>query len=530
MIRIIRDGFDNLDYDVRGIVSSFYPGQEIMFEECSTASSSREQEIMFEECSTASYSRGQEILPEGDSPALPTPEQETVLHLGEILSDPTKAKNELRKELYTYLSKRTGRELPWGILIGVRPTKLTMAAIEGGMSEDEAAELMRREYFVSGGKASLAAGISARELDIIGALGDGVREAPQKSRKDFIMPEKGQKSFSTADQAAAGGARNGYSLYAGIPFCPTTCLYCSFTSYPISKWRHRVGDYLDALFRELDWTADRFAARPCHSVYIGGGTPTSLDAADLDRLLGRIRDRIDFGPVREFTVEAGRPDSITREKLLVMRDHGVTRISINPQTMNDASLRLIGRSHRSAEIVEKYMMARELGFDNINMDIILGLPGERAEDVAHTMEALAALRPDSLTVHALAVKRASRLKMEAAGAVMPGYSDEESARMMEIAVSGAESMGLAPYYLYRQKNMAGSLENVGFAAPGKEGIYNIVIIEETESIVALGAGTVTKNVDKGPKNITRCDCAKEVDDYISRIDEMIRRKEELFAR
>ncbi|MBQ7246714.1 MAG: coproporphyrinogen dehydrogenase HemZ [Lachnospiraceae bacterium] len=483
MIRIIRDGFDNLDYDVRGIVSSFYPGKEIVFEE--------------------------------GCPASPTPEQETVLHLGEILSDPTKAKNELRKELYTHLSKRTGRELPWGILIGVRPTKLTMAAIESGMSEDEAAELMRREYFVSGGKASLAAGISARELGIIRTLRNETRETPEQSHENDIT--------------AAGGQR-GYSLYAGIPFCPTTCLYCSFTSYPISKWRHRVGDYLDALFRELDWTADRFAARPCHSVYIGGGTPTSLDAADLDRLLGRIRDRIDFGPVREFTVEAGRPDSITREKLLVMRDHGVTRISINPQTMNDASLRLIGRSHRSAEIVEKYMMARELGFDNINMDIILGLPGERAEDVARTMEALAALRPDSLTVHALAVKRASRLKMEAAGAVMPGYSDEESARMMEIAVSGAESMGLAPYYLYRQKNMAGSLENVGFAAPGKEGIYNIVIIEETESIVALGAGTVTKNVDKGPKNITRCDCAKEVDDYISRIDEMIRRKEELFAR
>ncbi len=461
MIRILRGKYTGFDYDARGITGSFYPGREIVFEDGTDG--------------------------------------EIVIDLDRVLAGEPCGKNELRKRLYRYLERESGRTLPWGVLTGVRPTKLTMAALRSGMSRSEAERLMREEYLVSAEKAALAAGISERELRVLGELESG-SDGP------------------------------GYSLYVGIPFCPTRCLYCSFTSYPIAGWAHRVDAYLDAVLKELDWTAARFAGRPCHSVYIGGGTPTSLGPAELDRLLSAIRGKIDFTAVREFTVEAGRPDSIPREKLEVLKKHGVSRISINPQTMNDSTLRLIGRSHSSAEITEKFLLARELGFDNINMDIILGLPGEMAEDTARTMEALSRLRPDSLTVHALAVKRASRLKMESAGAVMPGYSDEESVRMMRIASDGAQAMGLLPYYLYRQKNMAGSLENVGFAAPGREGIYNIVIIEETESIVALGAGTVTKNVDNGPRNITRCDCAKEVEDYIARIDEMISRKEALFSK
>ena len=361
------------------------------------------------------------------------------------------------------------------------------------MGREEICREMESFYLVSPEKAALAADIAFREKEILKNI-------------DY---------------------EQGYSLYIGIPFCPTTCLYCSFTSYPMSRWAPRMGEYLDALFREIDWAAEHFKGRKLNTIYIGGGTPTSLSPELLNRLLTKVCDSFDFSDLQEFTVEGGRPDSITTEKLQVLKKHPVTRISINPQTMQEETLRRIGRRHSVEDIRQAYQMARDLGFDNINMDLILGLPGEMPEDVADTIHQLEKLHPDNLTVHSLAVKRASRLKMEAAGTVVAGGTQEESEEMMRIASEGAARMGLAPYYLYRQKNMAGNLENVGFASEGKAGIYNILIMEEKQDIVALGAGTVSKHIYADGR-IERCDNVKAVEQYMERIDEMIGRKEKLY--
>ena len=319
---------------------------------------------------------------------------------------------------------------------------------------------------------------------------------------------------------------NGYSLYIGIPFCPTTCLYCSFTSYPIAAWRKRVELYLQALFREIDFVAEACRDRILDTIYIGGGTPTTLEAGELDRLLQHIHDRFDFAQVKEFTVEAGRADSITPEKLDVLKRHGVTRISVNPQTMNDETLKYIGRHHTVAQVKEAFQMARAAGFDNINMDIILGLPGELEADVQHTIDEIKKLGPDSLTVHSLAIKRASKLSqwIEENGIGTLRNTDAT----MEIAQKGAYALDMKPYYLYRQKNMSGNFENVGYAREGKYGIYNILINEEVQTIIALGAGSISKRVYPDGR-IERSENMKDVALYIEKIDEMIERKRKLLA-
>jgi oxygen-independent coproporphyrinogen-3 oxidase len=319
----------------------------------------------------------------------------------------------------------------------------------------------------------------------------------------------------------------GYSLYIGIPFCPTTCLYCSFTSYPIHAYRSQVDTYLDCLIKEMEFTAECCKDKVLDSVYIGGGTPTTLEPKQLDRLLTRLEELFDLSGVKEFTVEAGRADSITEEKLRVIYAHGVTRISVNPQTMKQETLDIIGRKASVAQVEEAFLLARRVGFDNINMDLILGLPGEMEGDVQRTIDRVVRLAPDSLTVHSLAIKRASRLSrwIQENGVETLRNTDET----MDIAAKGAEKLGLVPYYLYRQKNMSGNFENVGYAREGKLGLYNILINEELQTIVALGAGSITKRV-YGDGRIERCENVKEVAQYIDRIDEMIERKRQLLAK
>lgn len=318
----------------------------------------------------------------------------------------------------------------------------------------------------------------------------------------------------------------GYSLYIGIPFCPTTCLYCSFTSFPIFSWKDRVGEYLTALEKEIDFVREACQDKILDSVYIGGGTPTTLEPEELRRLLSKVRASFDFSQVKEFTVEAGRADSITRDKLRVLKEFGVTRISVNPQTMNQETLNIIGRRHTVEQVEEAFRLAREEGFTNINMDLILGLPGETKEHVERTMEAVTRLCPDSLTVHSLAIKRASRLSLwiEENGIETLHNTDET----MEIAAEGAARMNMKPYYLYRQKNMSGNFENVGYATEGNYGIYNILIMEEKQTIMALGAGTISKAVYPDGR-IERCDNVKDVALYIEKIDEMIDRKRKLLG-
>lgn len=398
----------------------------------------------------------------------------------------------LKRLVYSLLSRDTGKTLPWGTLTGIRPTKIAMGLIEEGKSSEDTAACMKAMYLVSDAKAALSVEIAERERHILRNI-------------DY---------------------QNGYSIYVGIPFCPTTCLYCSFTSYPLSRHSGKADAYVAAIEKELAYTAEAFRHKKLNTVYFGGGTPTTLTAEQLDHVLTFIDRHFDYTWLQEFTVEAGRPDSITREKLEVLRKHRISRISINPQTMKQATLDLIGRHHTVDQIKETFYMARELGFDNINMDLILGLPEETIGDVRRTMEELKRLRPDNITVHSLAIKRAARLNIfwEKYAHMTMENSDET----MAVAADAAASLGMNPYYLYRQKNMAGNLENVGFAKPGREGIYNILIMEEKQSIVAIGAGATTKAVFPDGR-IERADNVKDIDQYLSRVDEMIDRKKKLYG-
>ncbi len=283
---------------------------------------------------------------------------------------------------------------------------------------------------------------------------------------------------------------------------------------------------LDSIEKEIDYVAEAFKDKKLNTIYIGGGTPTTLEPDQLERLLSKIENSFNLSFLQEWTVEAGRPDSITREKLKTIKRHPVTRISINPQTMKDETLELIGRRHTVLQVKDAFLLAREEGFDNINMDIIVGLPQETKEDVENTLEEIKKLGPDNLTVHSLAIKRAARLntqKEEYAG--MKSVNSEST---MELTQDAAEEMGMKPYYLYRQKNMTGNMENVGYAKPGKEGIYNILIMEEMQTIVALGAGAITKAVYPNGR-IERCENVKDIKTYLEKTDEMIERKKRLFA-
>lgn len=413
--------------------------------------------------------------------------------------DRKETKDRMKRLLYRILQAYTGQSLPWGTLTGIRPTRLAMLMLEGGMSNVEAAQNMREKYFASKEKAALSVMIANRERYVLRDI-------------DY---------------------QHGYSLYVGIPFCPSTCLYCSFTSYPLSKWEKRMDEYMDALCKELDYLARRFRKKKLNTVYIGGGTPTTLSPERMDRLLAKIQGSFDTSYLQEFTVEAGRPDSITREKLQVLLDHHIDRISINPQTMNDETLKVIGRHHTVQQVKDAFHLAREMGFHHINMDLIVGLPGEGYEDVAHTMEEIRALDPDSVTVHSLAIKRAARLNLFKEKYEEMGM--ENNMQIMDLTARCCAEMGLSPYYLYRQKNMAGNFENVGYAKVDKAGIYNILIMEEKQTILAAGAGAMTKFVspgrpgDFGGVKIERVENVKDVGQYISRIDEMIERKERFFT-
>ena len=407
--------------------------------------------------------------------------------------DRFETKNKIKRRLYVMLKAMTGKNLPWGTLTGIRPTKIAMTKLQEGVAEEEIFRYMKETYFTSDEKIHLSIEIAKRERQLLSAI-------------DY---------------------RNGYSLYVGIPFCPTTCLYCSFTSYPIGKWQGRTGLYLDALFQELDYVAEEKKGCTLDTVYFGGGTPTSLSPEDLDALITKLKETFDFSTVQEFTVEAGRPDSITREKLEVLKAHGVTRISINPQTMKQETLKLIGRHHTVEDVKDRFLLAREIGFDNINMDLIIGLPEEDLEDVRATMEAVKELAPDSVTVHSLAIKRAARLNT-----MKEVYKDlkiTNTQEMIDLTAQYAREMGLEPYYLYRQKNMAGNFENVGYAAPGKACIYNVLIMEEQQTIIGCGAGTTTKRLFPEENRIERAENVKDVEQYIERIDEMIGRKRKLLG-
>lgn len=443
------------------------------------------------------------ILPDGK--VLSVMEQEA----GHILERNAR-KHYVDKALYCGLKEAANRSLQWGILTGVRPAKIAMKKLEEEFEEEQFIGWFKESYLVSEEKARLAWGIAVREKKLL-------------------------EKLDCAD---------GYSLYVGIPFCPSVCTYCSFSSGSLKDWKDKVDDYLDALIKELVYIGRVSKKKRLNTIYIGGGTPTTLSASQMERLLMCIDENFSREYLLEYTVEAGRPDSITREKLKVLYAHKVTRISVNPQTMQQKTLDLIGRGHTVKEVASAFYMARTVGFDNINMDLIAGLPGEGIREMGDTLEQIERLSPDSLTVHSLAIKRAALMGQangikEYTQAVDAGSKRmaEELPRMIKMARESAARLGLLPYYLYRQKNIAGNFENVGYAKVDKAGIYNILIMEEKQSIIAAGAGASTKIVLKeqmavpGSKknkmtNLVRVENVKAIDAYIGRIDEMIERKGE----
>ena len=477
-VLIVRVNESGLQYDINAIIKAFYPDKEVRVIEPG--------------------------IPVHDEHLLTLPVFMEIRVPGDINVDGETytyntdknigAKNSLKIALYDLMCSITGRTLPWGNLTGVRPVKIAMVRLAQGQADEQIMDFMTGFHRVSREKASLAIDIAHREKALLDRL----------------------------------NYRDGYSLYIGIPFCPTTCLYCSFTSFAYAAWKNRIDEYLGCLYREIDYVTG--IGLP-DTIYIGGGTPTSLDEEHLEKLLKYLTDRIDVSKCLEFTCEAGRPDSITRAKLDIMKKYGVTRISINPQTMQQKTLDIIGRRTTPEQVKEAFGMARKAGFENINMDIILGLPGEGVPEVTDTLDKIRQMAPDSLTVHSLAIKRASALKQHLDEIGIEALNNTEET--MSLASLAARDMSMKPYYLYRQKNMSGNFENTGFAVPGKEGVYNVLIMEEVQSIIALGAGAISKRVDyeageEGGVLIRRCENPKDIDNYISRIDEMIERKTQLF--
>lgn len=379
-------------------------------------------------------------------------------------------------------------QLPWGILTGVRPSKVAYAYLEEGVSPEETERILREDYRLRKDKAALCVQVASSE-------------------RQLLRDHRGTD----------------VSVYAGIPFCPTRCSYCSFISNDRRAYDKWAVSYVEALVHEMDSSRELLRGRRLQSFYMGGGTPTTLNPDELRRVLQAADRLCHFDALQEVTVEAGRPDTISPEKLQVLKEMGVTRISINPQTMLQRTLDAIGRKHSVEEVEKAFWMARKAGFDNINMDFIVGLPGEGPEEVRYSMERVKALKPDNLTVHTLAIKRSSRMNEEGVGADLLGQARQID-EMIAITAQTARELGMAPYYMYRQKNMAGNFENVGYSLPGKEGLYNIEIMEERQTILAFGAGGVSKVYFPEENRLERVPNVKGAEEYIRRIDEMIERK------
>jgi coproporphyrinogen dehydrogenase HemZ len=398
--------------------------------------------------------------------------------------------------LYRALSEAYGVVLPWGSLTGVRPVKLASCALEAGIPAQAVPRILRERTGMQADKAALALSVAIRELP-------------------YATPPE-----------------HSVSLYVGIPFCSTRCLYCSFTSYPEKRYGHLIPSYLEALAKEIRFTGKWLAdtGRTLSSVYVGGGTPTALPGERLQSLLSLMDTELPMKTCLEYTVEAGRPDTLDREKLDMIKAAGATRISINPQTMRAETLAAIGRDHTPEQVEEAFALARKAGFVNINADLIAGLPGEVPGHFRATLDRMSPLRPDSLTVHTMAVKRASRLhEAICAGTAGPAAPDAAVTEMIADAAAYASSHGLFPYYLYRQKNILANLENVGYARTGCECRYNVETMSERQTIVAVGSGGITKVSHEG-KQLERVFNVRELGHYIGRIDEMISRKRELLTR
>ncbi|HBC96952.1 MAG TPA: coproporphyrinogen dehydrogenase HemZ [Clostridium sp.] len=415
-------------------------------------------------------------------------------HQMEFQSGLTKNEN-IKKIVFLYFGRRIKKDLPWGTLVGIRPSKIALKLIEEGKNGKYIAEYFHRHFCCRQDKSKLCFDIANSEKNIVNSDSRSV------------------------------------SVYIGMPFCPSRCVYCSFASNPIEKFRGVVDDYLCSLVHEVRQISDYIKMHDLNieCVYFGGGTPTSVCDEKFEKIMNEIYNGFVCNhKIREFDVECGRPDSITLNKLKTMKKYGVNRISINPQTMNENTLKFIGRKHSVEDVKEKFYMARKCGFDNINMDIIVGLPGEGIKQVNKTCEEIEKLSPDNLTVHGLSVKRASKLYENIMNDVKYSIAcDEELNLMFERTAALAETLGMNPYYVYRQRNMVGNRENIGYTRLCSSGIYNVEMIEERQTIIACGADAVTKIIFLDENRLERQANVKDVREYINRVDEMVQKKIEL---
>lgn len=378
----------------------------------------------------------------------------------------------------------------WGALAGVRPTKLSTRCLQAGQTREQAVQMLEQVYYVTPPRAELAADCSVSTV-----------------------------------QAAALLEPQDLSVYVGIPFCPTRCAYCSFVSRSIGRRTELLEPYLQALEREIRLTGTLLAnsGRSVRTLYIGGGTPTTLSAAQLARLLDVLAESLDLSRCLEFTVEGGRPDTLDAQKLSVIRRHGADRISINPQTMDDAVLHACGRPHRGADVLRAYVQAVDAGFDAINMDLIAGLPADTEDGFRRSLDTVAALAPANITVHTLALKKGADLFEKRVA--LP--SAQAVGNMVDYAGDTLRSLGYKPYYLYRQKYMSGSFENVGWSRGGLDCLYNIYMMEELHTILSVGGGGMNKvNLPDG--RLQRFHNPKFPEQYIEMIDSVLAQKQELF--
>ena len=374
----------------------------------------------------------------------------------------------------------------WGVMCGIRPAKNARELIEEGYTKEETEDIFKRVYEVSDEKTELAMRVAENERALLDAIG-----------KDSV------------------------SIYIGIPFCPTRCVYCSFVSTDIRVSGKYMDEFVEKLLLEIDKTAEIISRIGAYAenIYMGGGTPTTLSADQFRLIFVRLKKYFDFSRLKEFTVEAGRPDTITEEKLMVLKSYGVNRISINPQSMNDDTLKKIGRSHDTGMIYDAYKTAKDIGFDVINMDLIAGLPGETPEMFRNSLDRVTELEPENITVHSLCLKRAARFKLTENTLADAEYMNE----MLSYTQKRMEELGYEPYYMYRQKNSSGNLENVGYAKPGTMSTYNVNIMEEKQTIIALGGGGSTKLVSGN--RIERIFNFKDPLEYIRRFDEILKKKD-----
>lgn len=472
----------NFRYECEKICRIFFPAEKIVFAENG------------EEVPDESRNVYTEIVKDGKNyrfscKAVIDGKENAYSFVSDLSSDDADEEKELAKAIVKVLSEITGITPPWGILTGVRPTKLMRTYISL-FGDEKAQELFRSQLLVSEEKTALAYKVAKVE--------------------ERAVSMSGERSFS---------------LYVSIPFCPTRCAYCSFVSHSVAQAKKLIPDYVRLLCDEIKETAKtaRELSLKLETVYIGGGTPTSLEHTDLEKICNALKENFDMSAVREFTVEAGRPDTITEEKLRVLKNADVTRISINPQTFSDEVLKNIGRRHTASDIYDKFSLARNMGFDNINTDLIAGLSGDSVDGFADSVDKAISLGAENITVHTLALKSASDL-------VTNQQTDSlncDTERMVKYANKALSEAGYIPYYMYRQSKSLGNLENVGWCRESYDCLYNIYMMEEIHSVFAVGAGAVTRLKNQQTGKISRVYNFKYPYEYISRFDELITRKKDI---